>query len=244
MVRIIRGVVCLGIAVVYAGCLAESEFEPVPEEAAGGSDSVGAPRGGHAGSGGRRSPPRRPSDAGSGGREPSSVPETPVGSAGEPGEAPSGGGGAPTDLGEGGAGGFEPGSESGGAPAVGGAGGDDEPTAAELGLEMRARWNPIAASRPPNAYEFGWTDFFPHPTFKMGTPEGYHEFAFVLVGFFEAGDNFDFLVTHELTRTPLDCGIGMFVTFDELAEDFSTMTYGDIPADVQSRLKSFSARMP
>jgi hypothetical protein len=118
------------------------------------------------------------------------------------------------------------------------------PTEAEFGVELRARWNPVAQSRPPNAYEFSWHQFFPHPTFKMGTPEGYHEFAFVLVGFFEAGDNFDFLVAHRLTQMPLDCSLGMFVTFDELAEQFSTLNFGDIPPDVQSRLKSFSDRMP
>jgi hypothetical protein len=176
-------------------------------------------------------------------------------SAGEPAvrDDSGGEGGRPADSDEGicGDSGFEPGENAAGAPAHGGTAGTagtggttDSPTEAEFAVELRARWNPVAQSRPPNAYEFSWNQFFPHPTFKLGTPEGYQEFAFVLVGFFEAADNFDFLVAHRLTRTPLDCSIGMFVTFDELAEQFSTMTYGDIPADVQSRLKSFSDRMP
>jgi hypothetical protein len=259
MVRTIRGLVCVCFALFYAGCFGQSVPDTAPEAGSSGGAATVHPAAGQTGTGGRRSPPRRATDDSASSGQPSSPRPTAGGTGGQAGESPdasagdtggrddSGGdGGRPSDSDEGicGDSGFEPGHAA-GAPANGGTGGTtDSPTEAEFGVELRARWNPIAQSRPLNVYEFSWNQFFPHPTFKMGTAEGYHEFAFVLLGFFEAGDNFDLLVAHRLTRTPLDCSLGMFVTFDELAEQFSTMTFGNIPPDVQSRLKSFSERMP
>lgn len=81
----------------------------------------------------------------------------------------------------------------------------------------------------------------------MGNAQGYQEFAFILDDFLT--QNFDFLAEHRqfqapyyyVTQSPSDEDLK--VTWDELATDFSIMTYGDIPAAVQARLAADATNM-
>jgi len=204
-------------------------------------------KGGSPGSGGSPS-----SSGGSGG----SISAGRSGSAGKGGAGGSAGDGGSVDLGgEAGAGGTP--SDDGADPGAGGAPeagtGDTPPIVSqdELLRQTIVRWNLVADSRPPNEYNFHWQkDQFPHPTFQLGTVPGYHEFSFVLVGFLEANDNFDFLAENHQFEVPLlyvtaspndDDAMG---TFESLAVDFSQPgAYGDITADVQARLQAFADRM-
>jgi hypothetical protein len=152
-------------------------------------------------------------------------------------------GGSATDFGG------EPGSS--GAPTTGEGGTAPFLSQDEILRQTITRWNLVADDRPPSDYNFHWVkDRFPHPTFQLGTVEGYHEFSFVLLGFLEANDNFDFLAEYHQFQTPLlyvtaspsdDDSLG---TFESLSVDFSTPGYyGDITADVQAQLKQLAARM-
>jgi hypothetical protein len=256
----LRALVVALIALLFGGCLGRTVLEEEPSPAAGrGSisevSSSGSGSGGRPGSGGTRATVGG-AGGGTGGDHPTAGTG---GAAGRGSELDGGGRGGAQDAG----------TAPGGAPAGGkapvndpdeasdaGHGGEGPndggvgPTAEELDLELRARWNAVADARPPSPYSFHWQkDLFPHPTFQMGTPEGYHEFAFVLLGFLEAGDNFDFLLENALVRARLlyiSPGSGFLLldeTFFDLTRDFSTMAFGDIPADVQSRLAAFAKRM-
>jgi len=138
----------------------------------------------------------------------------------------------------------------GGEPSPGGAGGTvSSPTQAELVAETIERWNTIADERTGDMYSFHWTeDMFPHPTFAaMGAALGYREFAVVLDVFLEA--NFDFLAQHRQFLTPYyyvtlsPSDTDLMETWDSLSSDFATMSYGDIPADVQGSLAEHHANM-
>jgi hypothetical protein len=142
------------------------------------------------------------------------------------------------------------GGESNGGSSEGGAGGvAPAPDQDELEAETIERWNAIADQRDADVYNFHWThDMFPHPTFAaMGEAEGYREFAFVLDDFL--GTNFDFLAKERQFLTPYyyvtfsPSDVDLEVTWDELATDFSTMSYGDIPDAVQARLAEYAERM-
>jgi len=89
---------------------------------------------------------------------------------------------------------------------------------------------------------------FPHPTFAaMGEALGYREFAVVLDIFLAA--NFDFLAQNRqfltpyyyVTASPIDDDL--VGTWDSLSSDFATMSYGDIPEDVQNSLADLHSRM-
>jgi hypothetical protein len=140
----------------------------------------------------------------------------------------------------------------GGSPGEGGSGGTSpSPSQAQIEEQTILRWNAVADHRPPNEYEFHWEkDFFPHPTFKGGYPEGYLEFALVLDVFLT--EHFDFLAEYHqfltpyyyVTESPVD--EDLVGTWDSLTTDFSSDNYADfadIPADVQGRLAEFAADM-
>jgi hypothetical protein len=154
-----------------------------------------------------------------------------------------GAGGEPDDAGSPSNAGGEP---NGGA-SEGGAGGTVASVdQGKLVTETIDRWNAIADNRQGDTYHFHWTyDYFPHPTFAaMGNAEGYQEFGIILDDFLT--QNFDFLAEYRQFLTPYDYQVApspLVVTWDELASDFSTMSYGDIPADVQERLAADAKKM-
>jgi hypothetical protein len=141
------------------------------------------------------------------------------------------------------------GDAAGGSPEAGSGGTGASPDQAAIEAETIARWNAIADQHDGDLYHFHWErDMFPHPTFAaMGNAEGYQEFAFVLDEFL--GVNFDFLAERRqfltpyyyVTASPADTDLE--VTWDELATDFSTMSYGDIPHDVQQQLATYAHDM-
>jgi len=188
------------------------------------------------------------------------------GRSGSPGTAATGGSGASDSMGgsvnAGGRGGGEAGTASAGAsPSVGGmtadtdggeggSGGTDPPTdQSDIEEETIARWNMVADNRPGDTCSFHWVaDQFPHPTFKaMGTAEGYGEFAVVLDDFLD--ENFAFLARYKQFKTPYysrtlaTSDVDLMVTFDQLANDFSTSDYGTTPADVKLSLAEHAANM-
>jgi hypothetical protein len=145
------------------------------------------------------------------------------------------------------------GSSDGGSP-EGGTGGiapspAPSPNQSAIEAQTIARWNAIADHRTGDMYNFHWTkDMFPHPTFAaMGEAKGYQEFASVLETFL--GQNFDFLAQERQFLTPYyyvtasTADVDLEVTWDELATDFSTLNYGDIPAAVQQSLGVLAAAM-
>jgi hypothetical protein len=137
----------------------------------------------------------------------------------------------------------------GGAPPSGTGGVTSSPTQTELEAQTIERWNAIADDRAGDVFSFHWRhDMFPHPTFAaMGEANGYREFAVVLNEFL--GVNFDFLAEHRQFLTPYyyvtaaTSDVDLEETWDSLAADFSTMSYGDIPADVQTSLAAHRAAM-
>lgn len=167
------------------------------------------------------------------------------------GESGDGVGAPPPDAvsGAGGEGGRDDSSAGGRSGGAGHGGSASTPTQAELEAQSIERWNQIADYRSGDTYRFHWTlNAFPHPTFAaMGEADGYREFAGVLDDFL--GLNFDFLATNHQFLVPHVYGTAsssdedLVVTWDGLADDFSTMSYGDIADDVQSRLAQYRLDM-
>ncbi len=139
------------------------------------------------------------------------------------------------------------GGEPNGGASEGGAGGTlPSVDQGEVVTHTIERWNAIADNREGDTYQFHWTyNYFPHPTFlAMGNAEGYREFALILDDFLT--QNFDFLAEYRQFLTPYDYQIlpsPLVVTWDELASDFSTSSYGDPPAEVQARLAADAKKM-
>src|SRR5262252_7492732 len=93
----------------------------------------------------------------------------------------------------------------------------------EVQQSLLARWNAVSGA-PVDGFDFRWNTFnqFPHPTFKGGTAEAYQAFAKVLLAFFDAGDNFDFLSRNHLFRLHLiyvfpSGQTGLDTNFEDLA---------------------------
>jgi hypothetical protein len=166
---------------------------------------------------------------------------------GTPPSAGSDRGGATTPGGSGQAGG-------GGGIAGGGDGGTAGSSSAEdatmVDAEILTRWNEIA-DQQASTFDFHWSevDQFPHPTYKGGTAEAYRAFAEVLVAFFAAGDNFDFLSAHHRFDVSLRYVFpsgqnGLDTSFRGLATSFaSPASFGDIPPATRTRLQGFADRM-
>ncbi len=167
----------------------------------------------------------------------------------------SGGGGMgnPGGAGEAGRGGVAGGGGGGLAGGVGGStagtpGGVDG--AATIDADILTRWNDIADTQA-STFDFHWSevDQFPHPTYKGGTAEAYRAFAEVLLAFFAAGDNFDFLSAHHRFDVPLRYVFpsgqnGLDTSFRALATSFaSPASFGDIPLATRTRLQGFADRM-
>jgi len=68
----------------------------------------------------------------------------------------------------------------------------------------------------------------PPPDFQGGSAEAYQAFAEILVAFYQAGDNFDFLANNHLFQTPLRdvlaSGQESDWTFEQLTTDLSEDT--------------------
>jgi hypothetical protein len=136
----------------------------------------------------------------------------------------------------------------GGSGSQGGAPGGVDATAVDA--DILTRWNAIA-DKQASTFDFHWSvvDQFPHPTYKGGTAEAYRAFAEVLLAFFAAGDNFDFLSAHHRFDVPLryvfpSGQIGLDTSFRKLATSFaSPASFGDIPLATRTRLQGFADRM-
>ena len=113
-----------------------------------------------------------------------------------------------------------------------------------------ARWN-ATATAGDTAFDFRWATFnqFPHPTFKGGSADAYRAFAVVLLGFFQARDNFDFLTRNQLFTLHLtyvfpNGAIGFDTSFQALATAFAAPDgFGAIPLEVRQALHWFADRM-
>jgi hypothetical protein len=116
--------------------------------------------------------------------------------------------------------------------------------------DILTRWNQIA-DQQASTFDFHWSevDQFPHPTFKGGTAEAYRAFAEVLLAFFAAGDNFDFLSAHHRFDVSLryifpSGQSGLDTSFRKLATYFaSASSFGDIPVTTRTSLQRFADRM-
>ncbi len=153
------------------------------------------------------------------------------------------GGSADGTAASGGGGGLPSGSPEGGASDT------QPPSQAQIEAQTIDRWNAIADHVVGDTYNFHWApDRFPHPTFAaMGQAEGYREFAAILEQFL--AQNFDFLAEYQQFLTPYyyrttsSSDSDLEVTWDELATDFSTDSYGDVPASIKADLAGDAVRM-
>jgi len=120
----------------------------------------------------------------------------------------------------------------------------------EVEQSLLARWNDVA-SAPVDGFDFRWSTFnqFPHPTFKGGSAEAYQAFAKVLLAFFDAGDNFDFLARNRLFKLHLiyvfpSGQTGVDTNFEDLAV---YLTKGDgfpnVPAETRNALAAYVDRI-
>jgi hypothetical protein len=125
---------------------------------------------------------------------------------------------------------------------------------AEIEQELMARWNQVASTVPNNmccGFNFNWGSFdkFPHPTFRLGNEAAYQGFAEVLLAFFQAGDNFDFLARNGLFRIALNAtfengNLAGSWNFEELANGYtSSTTIGNVPEATRAALAEFAARI-
>ncbi len=130
--------------------------------------------------------------------------------------------------------------------------GAETPTEGRSGVEqdLMARWNAVATAGDA-AFDFRWATFnqFPHPTFKGGSAEAYRAFAAVLLEFFQAQDNFDFLARSGLFTLHLvyvfpSGAIGLDTSFQALATSFAAPDgFGAIPLEVRQALQELADRM-
>jgi hypothetical protein len=81
----------------------------------------------------------------------------------------------------------------------------------------------------------------PHPTFKGGSVEAYHQFALVLVAFYERGDNFAYLAQNHLFNYPLSSH-GLITTFLDLTALVLASDLG-LSAETHQKLQDFDARI-
>ncbi len=215
MVRIVRGALFVVVVTAFGGCFGRSALESTLTDSSV-AGRAGVESSAPAGNGGTRSlgTPRAPS---TGGDASTASAQSRAASGGQTGDS----------LGEGGGVGPRPRRPNGDddepsssthhdAASVGprrGAhrsldGGVGGVLPAESQDELESSFERAGTSWPtlsrPSIYNFHWEkDRFPHPTYQMGTEEGYHEFAFVLIGFLDKDDNFAFLTDHHLVHLPL-----------------------------------------
>jgi hypothetical protein len=121
----------------------------------------------------------------------------------------------------------------------------------ELDADLLMRWNAAADTVPTPGYDFHWRDFnkFPHPTYQLGTAEGYGDFSEVLLAFLQAGDNYDFMARNHLFALTLhdifpsgQDGLGM--TFEALVDYFGSPTaFGNISDDTRAAIAAYAAKI-
>jgi len=120
----------------------------------------------------------------------------------------------------------------------------------EVRQDLMDRWN-AAVTAGDSAIDLHWAAFdqFPHPTYKGGSAEAYRAFAAVLLVFFQAGDNFDFLTRNRLFTLHLTYvfpsgASGLDTTFQALATNFAAPDgFGDIPLDVRNALQGIAEQI-
>lgn len=131
---------------------------------------------------------------------------------------------------------------------------DPKPTPEKALEEARTRWNKAAegvtAKSPLGVIGFTWeADYFPHPTFKGGSAEGYGAFAKVLVKFLEEKGNFDYLAENNLFDAKLrylmpNAKKEPAWTFSQLVTDFSNPKgYGDHDEATRKALKAYAEKI-
>lgn len=77
--------------------------------------------------------------------------------------------------------------------------------------ELKRRWN-LSADAVPTTNDFHWTGDFPHPTYRGGTPEAYREAADVLLHFWRASGNLDFVTCEGLLDRSYPKGVNTGTT--------------------------------
>jgi len=120
----------------------------------------------------------------------------------------------------------------------------------EVRQSLLARWNAVAGT-PVDGFNFFWSTFdqFPHPTFKGGSAEAYQAFAKVLLAFFDAGDNFDFLAQNHLFKLHLiyvfpSGQTGVDTNFEALAMYLTNSDgFPNVPADTRNALAAYVDRI-
>jgi len=129
---------------------------------------------------------------------------------------------------------------------------------AEFQAGLMSRWNAVAKGiKTSQGLDFDWKTFdqFPHPTFKGGDADAYERFAEILVAFYEAGDNFDYLAKNHLLDATLryvappsqissPSGRPMMeMSFKEVTGDLARNSPLPIAADTLAKLREFDARI-
>jgi hypothetical protein len=120
--------------------------------------------------------------------------------------------------------------------------------------EVMARWNkvPATARSFERGFNFEWETFdvFPHPTYKGGSAQAYRRFAEILVAFYEADDNFDFLARKRFFQARLrnvfpSGQVGIETNFQQLTEQMASGdgVPGDFPAVIREKLAAFATRI-
>jgi hypothetical protein len=121
----------------------------------------------------------------------------------------------------------------------------------QLDADLLMRWNAAADTIATPGYDFHWRDFdeFPHPTYQLGTAEGYGDFSEVLLAFLQAGDNFDFMARNHLFGITLhdifasgQDGLGM--TFEALVDYFGSPTaFGNIKDSTRAAIAAYGDKI-
>jgi hypothetical protein len=121
----------------------------------------------------------------------------------------------------------------------------------QLDADLLMRWNAAADTIATPGYDFHWRDFneFPHPTYQLGTAEGYGDFSEVLLAFLQAGDNFDFMARNHLFGITLhdifasgQDGLGM--TFEALVDYFGSPTaFGNIKDSTRAAIAAYGEKI-
>jgi len=119
------------------------------------------------------------------------------------------------------------------------------PASTHARSELMKRWN-LVVNGAGASIDFHWSqwDQFPHPTYRGGTSDAYHQFAAVLLSFLQDQGNFAFLLQNQLFRTSLDYIFpsgqnGLGTTFERLASDFSSdsmASFAMLSADAQQAM--------
>ena len=112
--------------------------------------------------------------------------------------------------------------------------------------ELMSRWNAVGDGVMVRGFgNFHWSPFdqFPHPTYKGGSDEAYTRFAEVLVAFYEAGDNFEYLTQHKVFTFVLHGALGLTATFESLTALVLSSDLVQLSAEAHQKLADFYAQI-